>query len=318
MYTPALDEVQCLYKLPGMATSFASLEGVELPAFGAASSRADAALRAALVRATAEGCPPRLSQALNYAVFPGGARLRPQLSLIASAACGDGDPAAAEAAAASVEFLHCASLVHDDLPCFDDADFRRGRPSVHKVFGEAIAVLAGDSLIVLAFGVLGRLPPPKSTPMVVELSKAGGASGGIAAGQAWEAEVSAPLDEYHRAKTASLFAAAAAMGAIAVGGQPGPWRRFGERVGRAYQAADDLADAVGHPAFTGKSTRRDAALGRPSLVRAEGLSGARARLAALLDDAFDAAPSVDDRSLACRWLEQLSARLNKAPANGDG
>jgi len=311
MYTRALDEVQCLYKLWRMATSFASFEGFELPSVRMASARADAALRSALARVTADGCPPRLSRALNYAVFPGGSRLRPQLCLVAAAACGDADPAAADAAAAAVELLHCASLVHDDLPCFDDAESRRGRPSVHKVFGEAMAVLAGDSLIVMAFGVLGRLTPSKIAPLVLELSKAGGAAGGIAAGQAWEDEIAAPLDEYHRAKTASLFEAAAAMGAVAAGAQPGPWRRFGEMVGRAYQAADDLLDAVGHPAAAGKPTRRDAALGRPSLVRAEGLAGARARLTSLLDDAAGCTPPSDDDSLARRWLEHLSARLNR-------
>jgi geranylgeranyl diphosphate synthase, type II len=294
-----------------MATSFESFARFELPSVRMASARADPALRSAIALVTAEGCPPRLARALSYAVFPGGSRLRPQLSLVVSAACGDGDPAAADAAAAAVELLHCASLVHDDLPCFDDADSRRGRPSVHKVFGEASAVLAGDSLIVMAFGVLGRLTPSKSGPLVLELCRAGGAAGGIAAGQAWEAELAAPLDEYHRAKTASLFEAAAAMGAIAAGAQPGPWRRFGEMVGRAYQAADDLLDAVGHSATAGKPTRRDAALGRPSLVRTEGLSGARARLASLLDDAVRATPSSDDGLLARRWLEHFSACLNR-------
>ena len=102
------------------------------------------------------GCPPRLADALRYAVFPGGARIRPRLCLAVAPACGDDDPAASDAAAAAIELLHCASLVHDDLPCFDDADLRRGRPSVHRAFGEPLAVLAGDALIVLAFETLAR------------------------------------------------------------------------------------------------------------------------------------------------------------------
>jgi geranylgeranyl diphosphate synthase type II len=284
-------------------------ERVELQVASLAMTRVEASLRAALACATAKGCPPRLSEALEYAVFPGGGRLRPQLSLLAAAGCGDGDPAAADAAAGAVELLHCASLVHDDLPCFDDADSRRGRPALHKVYGEPIAVLVGDALIVLAFEQLGRITSSRSAALVVELAKAGGAAGGIAGGQAWEVEAAAPLEEYHRAKTASLFEAAAAMGAIAAGASPAPWRRFGELVGRAYQAADDLMDAVGQSTKAGKPTRRDFALGRPNLVRAEGVAGARARLEAMLHDTFEAIPPCDEQASVRRWLEQLTARL---------
>ncbi len=102
------------------------------------------------------GIPPQLAAALRYAVFPGGARVRPRLSLAVARACGDSCPRLADAAAASIELLHCASLVHDDLPCFDDADTRRGKPSVHKAFGEPVAVLVGDALIIGAFQTLAR------------------------------------------------------------------------------------------------------------------------------------------------------------------
>ena len=102
------------------------------------------------------GCPPRLAAAIRYAVFPGGARIRPRLCLAIAAGCGEPQSPLAEATAASIELLHCASLVHDDLPCFDDAEFRRNRPSVHRAFDERIALLVGDALIVLAFQNVAR------------------------------------------------------------------------------------------------------------------------------------------------------------------
>src|SRR5262249_58610889 len=101
-------------------------------------------------------CPRRLSAAMRGAVFPKGARVRPRLCHAVASACGDDEPRATEAAGAAIELLHCASLVHDDLPCFDDAALRRGRPSVHAAFGEPLAVLAGDALIVLAFQAMAR------------------------------------------------------------------------------------------------------------------------------------------------------------------
>src|SRR5689334_15320992 len=121
-----------------------------------AMGRIEQALFSAVDRAAGAGCPPRLAAAMHHAVFPRGARIRPRLCLSVARACGEDDPGLADAAAASIELLHCASLVHDDLPCFDDAVVRRGRPSVHKAFGESLAVLAGDALIVLAFQTLAR------------------------------------------------------------------------------------------------------------------------------------------------------------------
>src|SRR3712207_4775184 len=116
--------------------------------------RIELALVEALTRAGSSPCPPLLAAAMHHAVFPGGARIRPRLCLSVAAACGDDDPAVSEAAAVAIELLHGASLVHDDLPCFDDAPIRRGRPSVHCAYGEPAAVLTGDALIVLAFQIL--------------------------------------------------------------------------------------------------------------------------------------------------------------------
>src|SRR5262249_46640124 len=116
--------------------------------------RIERCLSSALAAASSPAGPPMLAGAMSHAVFPRGARVRARLALAVSSACGDDDPAAADGAAAAIELLHCASLVHDDLPCFDDADIRRGRPSVHRAYGEPLAVLAGDALIVLAFQTL--------------------------------------------------------------------------------------------------------------------------------------------------------------------
>src|SRR3954465_8460713 len=140
-----------------------------------AATRIELALTVGVTRAEAPGCPPRLGAALRHAVFPRGARIRPRLCRARAAACGDDAPAAADAAAAAVELLHCASLVHDDLPCFDDAPTRRGKPTVHRVYGEPLAVLVGDALIVLAFESLARASaavPSRMAPLIALLGRA--------------------------------------------------------------------------------------------------------------------------------------------------
>ena len=134
-------------------------------------TRIEQSLAAAIASGEEEGCPPKLAGAIRHAVFPGGARIRPQLCLAVAQACGDDDPLLSEATATAIELLHCASLVHDDLPCFDDAPTRRGRASVHFAFGESLAVLAGDALIVLAFQTLGAAATksPLRLPMLLRL-----------------------------------------------------------------------------------------------------------------------------------------------------
>jgi geranylgeranyl diphosphate synthase type II len=128
-------------------------------------SRIDHALKAAIERAGGPDSPPQLAEAIRYAVFPGGARVRPRLCLAVASACGDDRPELTNAAAASVELLHCASLVHDDMPCFDNADLRRGRPAVHTAYGEPLALLAGDGMIVLRLRSWRALPPRHPTAL---------------------------------------------------------------------------------------------------------------------------------------------------------
>ena len=189
-------------------------------------ARIEETLERVIARAMGAGAPPLLASALHYAVFPGGHRIRPQLCLAVAQACGDGDlPTSAAAAAAAIELLHCASLVHDDLPCFDDADTRRGKPSVHAHFGTPIAVLAGDALIVLAFETLARAAAPERLPLLISIVAAAvGAPSGIVAGQAWECEAAVPLVDYQRAKTGALFVGSTMAGAAAAGLDPEPWR----------------------------------------------------------------------------------------------
>ena len=266
--------------------------------------RIDRTMEAALLQAAGPGAPPKLAEAMRYAVFPGGARVRPRLSLAIAAACGDDRPAVADAAAASIELLHCASLVHDDLPCFDAADLRRGKPTVHKLYGEPLAVLAGDAMIVLAFETLARVAGEAGERLpllMLGVGRAVGMPGGICAGQAWESEDKIDLSSYHRAKTGSLFIAATTCGAIAAGGDPGPWVGVGARLGEAYQIADDILDAVaGDEEETGKPCGQDAMNGRPNAVAQAGLPGAIAELESQVLAAADAVPD-------CRGAEMLRA-----------
>jgi geranylgeranyl diphosphate synthase type II len=258
----------------------------------------EAALAAALQRTRGADCPDRFADALSAAVFPGGKRIRPRLTLAVAEACGGDDPELAMAGAVAIELLHCASLVHDDLPCFDNASTRRGLPSVPAAYGERLAVLAGDALIVLAFDTLAALPirhPARCAGVLGAVARSVGAPSGIAAGQAWECEPTIDVDAYHRAKTGALFAGAAAVGALASGARGEGWHQFGELLGRAFQAADDICDVVGDAGALGKPVGRDAALARPSAVAERGVKGAVARVEALIADALAAVPECPGR-----------------------
>jgi geranylgeranyl diphosphate synthase, type II len=255
--------------------------------------RIESAIERAVARAQARGAPPRLAAAVAHAVFPGGARIRPQLCLAVSAACGDSAPALADAAACALELLHCASLVHDDLPCFDNALTRRGRPSVHAAYGERVAVLCGDALIVLAYETLALAAAPwpqRLGPLCRVLSLRVGMPGGIIAGQAWECEDACTLPDYQRAKTGSLFCAAVEMGALAAGHDPTAWLDFGATLGEAYQVADDIRDVTADSDCLGKPAGQDHYLGRPSVVAERGLDAALAYFEELIDQASSALP----------------------------
>ena len=273
-------------------------------------TRIERTLSASLDRVDSTGGPPLLAAAMRHAVFPRGARIRARLCLAVAAACGEDDLDCADGAAAAIEFMHCASLVHDDLPCFDNADIRRGRPSVHRVYGEPLAVLAGDALIVLSFQTItwsaarvpGRLPA-----LLLTLAGATGMPSGIAAGQAWESEPAIDLGQYQRAKTGALFAAATIAGAAAAGAESAAWRELGESLGQAYQVADDIADVLSGEAELGKPTNQDRALGRPNAALGMGIDGALRHLEALAAAAADSIPPCPG-SAALRALTMSEAR----------
>jgi len=265
-----------------------------------AGQRIELALSNALDTPEAAATPPMLNRAMHHAVFPGGARVRPRLTLATAFACGKPESELALAAGVAIELLHCASLVHDDMPCFDNADTRRGRPSVHKLFGEPLALLAGDGLIVLAFDIIARAAArpgqgQKGAAVLSIVAQAVGSIHGIVAGQAWECEPAVDVAHYHRAKTGALFAGATAAGAAAVGAEPGRWRGLGAKLGEAYQVADDLADALGDAAEIGKPLQQDITNGRPNAVRELGVEGAVARLKGLTEEAIAAIPDCQGR-----------------------
>lgn len=265
----------------------------------------DQGLEKAMTFATANGCPPKIAKAIRYAVFPGGARIRPRLCLAIAAACGNEDPEASIAAAVSIEMLHCASLIHDDMPCFDNADIRRGKPTLHKAFDEPLALLTGDGLIVLAFETIAREcvgSPNLISPLITTISKAVGMPYGLVAGQAWESEPQIDLEEYHRAKTASLFTGAISAGAISGGGNPLQWQGLGGALGAAYQIADDLYDHAGNSAKMGKPCGQDTNNQRPNSVQTYGLAGALDRLQTFIEKATDLVP-------ACKGDNALKALI---------
>jgi geranylgeranyl diphosphate synthase, type II len=274
-------------------------------------ARIEETLERSIARATKPGAPPLLASALHYAVFPGGHRIRPQLCLAVARACGDNHPGASASAAAAIELLHCASLVHDDLPCFDDADTRRGKPSVHARFGAPLALLVGDSLIVLAFETLAQAAgsPERLVSLISIVAASVGAPNGIVAGQAWECESAVPLVDYQRAKTGALFVGSTMAGALAAGVQPEPWRALGEALGEAYQVADDLRDVLCDAEEIGKPIGQDAARYRPNAAAQLGIGGAKARLEKLVKAASDSIPDCPGRSDLGKLIKAQTAQL---------
>lgn len=263
-------------------------------------------LAAALSDAPAPGettRPKRLLAAMNHAVLGGGKRLRPFL-VLESAALFGGAGGDGLAVAAAVECLHCYSLVHDDLPSMDDDDLRRGRPTVHRAFDEATAILAGDALQTLAFDLLAdpatHPDPSIRAALVLDLARASGL-GGMVGGQMLDLAAEGRFDggkplplgetEIRRLqamKTGALIRASCVMGARAAGAGAADLdrlARFGAIVGLAFQLADDLLDVTGDAATVGKATAKDAAAGKGTLVSLRGIEAVRAELATLVSEA---------------------------------
>ena len=242
--------------------------------------------------------PTTLHRAMRYAVFAGGKRLRPILCLAAAEVCG-GKTSNALPAACAVECIHTYSLVHDDLPCMDDDDLRRGRPTTHKVFGEAVAVLAGDALLTVAFEILAASRKTKrhsSGDLVAELAKAAGSLflvGGQVADMEAENRPSNPkeLVFIHRGKTAAIIASSLRLGAMSANATPAHVKalgQFGENLGLAFQIVDDILDITQTSEQLGKSAGKDAAAGKATYPAVLGLEKSRREAARLTKAAHKA------------------------------
>jgi len=244
------------------------------------------------------GVPEDLGKAMRYCVLDGGKRLRPALVFMTNEAVGTagGDEELAERAAAAVELIHCYSLVHDDLPAMDDDDLRRGRPTAHVQFGQAMAILAGDALLTRAFSVLTECLMPKSCKLAFELAVAAGAAG-MVAGQAGDMELcEVPkgregLDFIHLRKTASLIVASVRMGAISANANEKQLRavsNYGESIGLAFQLVDDLLDVTGKVELLGKTPGKDHASGKQTYVSVLGVDETRSIADTLTHQAMEA------------------------------
>lgn len=276
-------------------------------------TRINAALQDALASAKAGACPSGLAAAMQYAVFPGGHRIRPRLCLAVAGAHTGVDDDVLDGAMASIELLHCASLVHDDMPCFDNAEMRRGKPAVHVAFGEPLALLCGDALIVHAFrvlAVLGMRAPRRAATLMGIVSEAVGAPQGIVAGQAWECEPNRSFKEYQRGKTGVLFAASTMAGAAAAGVAHEPWRDLGEAMGAAYQVADDLLDRFSSEDVVGKTTGRDALHGRSNAIEEWGAEGAALRLETMVERMLDTIPACPGRKALSKLIRAEAQRFS--------
>ena len=213
--------------------------------------------------------PATIHRAMRYSLFAGGKRIRPILCLAAAEAIADAAPGA-ETAACSLEFIHTYSLIHDDLPALDNDDYRRGKLTCHKVFGDAMAILAGDALLTLAFETLAKMdavPAERKIRIIAELATASGTVGGMIGGQVAdiEGEGQAPdaqlLESIHRAKTGALLKASVRMGAIYAGADAGQLQAisdFGEHIGLAFQIVDDILDVEESSQALGKTAGKDA------------------------------------------------------------
>jgi len=260
--------------------------------------RVEAALDAVLP--AADALPASLHSAMRHSVFAGGKRLRPMLALAGCGACGT-DPDAAMPAACAVELIHTYSLIHDDLPAFDDEELRRGKPTSHVLYGETVAILAGDALQALAFEVLARATVASDNPAAwaaanQEMARAAG-SLGMCGGQTLDIEAAGePLDvtalrQLHAYKTGALLTASVVCGGMVGGGDAAATaalRTYGDAVGLAFQVVDDLLDVSGTAAELGKNPGGDAAREQPTFPTLIGIEASREEASRLRDEAIAA------------------------------
>jgi geranylgeranyl diphosphate synthase type II len=265
--------------------------------------------------------PATIHKAMRYSLFAGGKRIRPLLA-IASANTVSDAPVGVESAACSLELIHTYSLIHDDLPALDNDDLRRGRPTCHKVFGDAMAILAGDALLTLAFEVLAKLPDvdaERRIALVRELAVASGTVGGMIGGQVNDIEgegkfpTAQLLDSIHRAKTGALLRASVRMGAIYAGANEqelDALTRFGEHIGLAFQIVDDILDVEQPSEALGKTAGKDAQQHKITFPAVYGLDRSREMAEQERIEAHLALKPFDERGERLRELADLVVRRN--------
>jgi geranylgeranyl diphosphate synthase type II len=253
------------------------------PYLAARSAQIDRALDRFLPRATTK--PATIHKAMRYSLFAGGKRLRPVLTLAAAEACG-GEVSRAMPAACAVECMHTYSLIHDDLPCMDDDDLRRGRPTSHKVFGEGVAVLAGDALLTIAFGILAQAEATARHPTAALIRELADASGSkwLIGGQVADIEGEgkklgvADLAYIHRCKTAALLTSSIRLGAMSANATPkqlAALTAFGQALGLAFQVIDDILDVTQTTEKLGKTAGKDVAATKATYPAIHGLEPSR-------------------------------------------
>jgi geranylgeranyl diphosphate synthase type II len=259
--------------------------------------------------------PERLHAAMRYATLGTGKRIRPLLVYFTGEVLGV-DPRRLDGPACAVELIHAYSLVHDDLPSMDDDDLRRGRPTCHRAFDEATAILVGDALQVLAFEILARDPDMVDDPqlrlrMIAALAQAAGPAG-MAGGQAIDIEATGSrlaleqLEQMHRLKTGALIIASVVLGALSAPGLPGQriahLERFAENAGLAFQVQDDILDVEGDAATLGKSPGADQARNKPTYPSIAGLENAKRRARELHEQALAELEGFGRTAEPLRWL----------------
>jgi len=263
----------------------------------------------------AEAQPPTIHQAVRYSVFAGGKRLRPMLCLEASRIF-SADVSAALDAGSSLEFIHTYSLIHDDLPALDNDDLRRGKPTCHKKFNEATAILAGDALLTLAFETLSKLAldPARCVQVIREVAGAAGTRGGMVGGQVADIEaerkpVTAEMLSYiHRSKTAALIRGSVVAGAICGGANHEDverLRRFGDNIGWAFQVVDDILDVEESSAALGKTAGKDQAQQKATYPALFGLPKSHEFAKELANRALSELHPFGDRALRLRELAEF-------------
>jgi geranylgeranyl diphosphate synthase type II len=259
--------------------------------------------------------PSTIHRAMRHSLFAGGKRVRPILFVAAAEALA-GESPQAFAPACSLELIHTYSLIHDDLPALDNDDFRRGRPTCHKVFGEAMAILAGDALLTRAFQILAEdesVPVARRIALVAELSRAAGTVEGMIGGQVEDLEAEGEpatadrLDYIHRSKTGALLRGSVRMGALWAGAEADSFAHlddYGRHVGFAFQIVDDILDVTADSATLGKTAGKDAEQRKATFPALYGLEESRRMAQGHCDSALAALEPLGERALRLRQIAE--------------